>query len=369
MLSISTKKLGFGLMRLPKINGEEDIEQTKKMVDYCISYGYNYFDTAYVYDNGLSEKAVKEVLTNRYNRSDFILASKLPYWEVETLEDRERILQEQLERTGVEFFDMYLIHSITKGRVEHIDKLDAWNYAISLKERGIAKNIGFSFHDKAELLDELLTKHPEMEFVQLQINYADYDDETIQSKKCLEVCIKHNKPVIIMEPIKGGSLAVLNESTAKILKDANPNATLSSWALRFVAGLPNIVTILSGMSNLEQVQENVQLFENMTPLTTEEENTLDKAVQSIRSLPIVPCTSCGYCKKGCPKNIPIPAIFSCYNEYIQYNNLRSAKTQYSWCTEDGYIAGHCINCKQCESVCPQHIEITKHLKDISKLFD
>lgn len=369
MLTLNTKKLGFGLMRLPKIGGKEDIEQTKKMVDYAISHGYCYFDTAYVYDNGLSEMAVNEVLTKRYNRSDFYLATKFPYYAIKSKEDRMPLFNEQLKRTGVKFFDLYLIHAISKDNLSKVDKFDGWEFSKELKEKGLVKHIGFSFHADAELLEQLLIKHPEVEFVQLQINYIDYDDEIIQSKKCLDLCIKYNKPVIVMEPVKGGSLAILREDTAKILQNLDNFSSLASYALRFAANLQNVIMVLSGMSNMEQMIDNINTFNNMTPLSTKEMQAIDDVVKSIKSINTIPCTACKYCVKGCPKNIQIPDIFKCYNDFIKYNDIKAVKMSYSWAIEDAGKASDCVNCKKCEASCPQHIKITEHLKNAAKLLE
>jgi predicted aldo/keto reductase-like oxidoreductase len=358
------KKLGFGLMRLPMLdNGEVDIEQTKQMVDLFLSRGFTYFDTAYGYLEGKSEKAVKEVLVKRYPRESFQLATKLPAWAgAKNAEEAKGMFYTSLERTGAGYFDFYLLHNLGDTRTAVFDEFGIWDFVKGLKEQGLIRHMGFSFHDKADKLEEILKAHPEVEFVQLQINYADWESEIIQSRKCYETARKYGKPVIIMEPVKGGSLANLPEPAAEIFRKADPNASQSSWALRFAASLPGLVTVLSGMSTLDQMKDNVSFMENFKPLTQEEQAVIAKVQEKLASLPQIPCTSCQYCVKGCPMGIAIPGTFKAMNNYLIYNNLTGALGNYKFETRGGGFASKCIECGQCESVCPQHIHIIDELK-------
>jgi len=360
------KKLGFGLMRLPMLDKEVDIEQTKKMVDIFIANGFTYFDTAYGYIGGKSEMAVKTALVDRYPRENFQLATKLPAWAgAKNADEAKNMFYTSLERTGAGYFDFYLLHNLGGDRTEIFEHFGIWDFVHELRDKGLIKHLGFSFHDKADKLELVLKAHPEVEFVQLQINYADWEDDGVQSRKCYETARKYGKPVIIMEPIKGGSLANLTENASAIFKEADPSASIASWALRFAASLEGIVTVLSGMSNLSQMEENVKLMRNFSPLSDSERNTV-KAVQSkLREIPQIPCTACGYCTKGCPSEINIPGVFKAMNNYLIYGNLEGAKGNYGWETRNGSPASKCVECGQCESVCPQHIKIIDELKKAS----
>ena len=322
-------KLGFGLMRLPMLGEEVDLERTQQMVDKFLEAGFTYFDTAYGYLGGKSEEAVKTALVDRYPRESFQLATKLPAWAgAQTAGEAKEMLQTSLRRTGAGYFDFYLLHNCGDDRTQAFDKFGIWDYALEMKEKGLLKHVGFSFHDKADVLDELLTKHPEMEFVQLQINYADWEDDNVQSRRCYEVARKHNKPVIIMEPVKGGLLANPPETVAQVLKAAAPEKDLPSWALRFAASL-----------------------------------------EALASLPSIPCTSCQYCVKGCPQGIPIPGVFSAMNTHLIYGNTERAKGNYGFATRGKGKASDCIQCGQCESVCPQHISIIQQLQQAAEVLE
>lgn len=363
-------KLGFGLMRLPMLGQEVDVEQTKKMVDMFMEKGFRYFDTAYGYIGGKSEEAIKEALVDRYPRESFYLATKLPAWAgANNAEEAKQMLETSLRRTGAGYFDFYLLHNCGDTRTKAFDDYGMWDYVLQKKAEGVLKHVGFSFHDKAEVLDELLTKHPEMEFVQLQINYADWESESVQSRKCYEVARKHGKPVIIMEPVKGGNLAALPESVGSILEGANPDASHSSWALRFAASLEGVVTVLSGMSNIAQMEDNLKTMSAFKPMDEADKKVIDKAVAALNAIEKVPCTGCQYCVKGCPMSINIPSIFSAVNTNLVFNNLASAKSSYGWATNKGGKASDCIECGQCESVCPQHISIIEELKKAKALFE
>ena len=361
-LGESIKKLGFGLMRLPMNGDEIDMDQTKKMVDTFMSKGFTYFDTAYVYIGGKSEVALKEAVVDRYPRDSFQCATKLPLWDQKTHEELQEILDTSLQRAGLEYYDFYLLHAMSAERAQKADELQAWDFMKQVKAQGKAKHIGFSFHDSAEALEDILKNHPEMEFVQLQINYADWESDSVQSRKCYQVARKYNKPVIIMEPVKGGSLATMTPEVQKLFKDANPEASIPSWAIRYCASLEGIITVLSGMSNEEQLNDNVSYMEDFQPLTDSERQVVAKAVEILNNTPTIPCTACKYCVDGCPQKINIPGVFSAMNNFTLYNNLPGAKGSYQNAVKDGGKAGDCIQCGSCEAHCPQHIQIIEELK-------
>ncbi len=361
-LGESIKKLGFGLMRLPMKGEEIDIEQVKKMVDTFMSKGFTYFDTAYVYIGGKSEVALKEAVVDRYPRESFQCATKLPLWDLKSPEDMEKVFQESLTRAGLSYYDFYLLHALGKDSAAKAEELGAWEFIKGLKEQGRVKHIGFSFHDSAEVLDDILSKHPEAEFVQLQINYADWDSENVQSRLCYETARKHKKPVIIMEPVKGGSLATMTPEVQKLFKEASPGLSIPSWAVRYAASLEGIVTVLSGMSTEEQLNDNVSYMEHFEPLSDSEREVVKKAVDILNSTPTIPCTGCKYCVDGCPQKINIPGAFSAMNNFTLYNNEAGAKENYKQATSEGGRASDCIQCGQCETHCPQHIEIIETLK-------
>lgn len=369
-LGENIKKLGFGLMRPPMKGQEVDIEQLKQMVDLFLEEGFTYFDTAYGYLNGKSEEAIKAALVDRYPRESFLLATKLPAWAgAKTAAEAQNMFWTSLKRTGAGYFDFYLLHNLGDNRTQAFDDFGIWEFLALQKQNGLIKHLGFSFHDSADVLNEILTKHPEMEFVQLQINYADWESPTIQSRKCYEVARKHNKPVVIMEPVKGGSLASLPEDLSNILKEANPTASLASWAIRFAASLKGLVTVLSGMSALDQMENNLSYMQNFRPLDNEEKKVIKTVQKALELIPSIPCTSCQYCTKGCPQEIMIPKIFGAMNINLIYNNLKEAKRKYMWETRNGGIASKCIECGQCEAACPQHIHIIDELKKIAEILE
>jgi predicted aldo/keto reductase-like oxidoreductase len=363
------KKLGFGLMRLPMLGGMDgdiDLEQMKQMVDLFMSKGFTYFDTAYGYNNGKSEAAAKAAIVDRYPRDSFQLATKLPAWAGPTTADEaKQMFWTSLERTGAGYFDFYLLHNLGGSRTSKFDEFGIWDFALEMKAKGLIKHVGFSMHDTAEALDKVLTAHPEMEFVQLQINYADWESDSVQSRKCYEVACRHNKPVIIMEPVKGGALSNLPEGPAKILRDANPALSQASWAIRFAASLDNVITVLSGMSNLEQMQDNLSYMENFTPLTAAERDIVEKARLALEAIPRIPCTACAYCVKDCPMGIHIPQYFDAMNRYLVYEDLGAAKFGYALEQKFGSEKGSsCVACGACEAVCPQKIKVIDELKRV-----
>ena len=360
------KKLGFGLMRLPSLDandpGKIDFEQTKRMVDTFIERGFTYFDTAWMYCAFQSERATKEVLVSRHPRDSFTLATKLHSAFLKTKEDRDRIFNEQREKTGVTFFDYYLIHDINSHSYDVYNNLDCFTWIQEKKAQGLVKHIGFSFHDHAELLDKVLTEHPEFEFVQLQINYLDWDSAGVQSRACYEVAVKHNIPVFVMEPVKGGTLAAVPEAVEKLFKDYNPAMSVPSWAIRFAASLPGVLTVLSGMSDEAQMADNLSYMGDFKPLSESEQAVIRKAQAAIAAIDAIPCTGCRYCVAGCPKQIPIPNIFSAMNRELVYGQTDDAKRRCANATTGVGKASDCIACGQCERACPQHLPIIADLK-------
>jgi predicted aldo/keto reductase-like oxidoreductase len=370
-LGESIKKLGFGLMRLPTIGegfgADIDIEQVKQMVDLFMARGFTYFDTAYGYANGKSEAAAKTAIVDRYPRESFQLATKLPAWAgPKTAAEARQMFWTSLDRTGAKYFDFYLLHNVGGARTDKFDEFGIWDFALEMKAKGLIKHVGFSFHDTADVLDRVLAAHPEMEFVQLQINYGDWESGNVQSRKNYETAMKYGKPVVIMEPVKGGSLSNLPENVAEVFKKADPKASQASWAIRFAASLPNVITVLSGMSTLDQMKDNLSYMADFRPLDEKEKAVVETARETLASTPRVPCTSCEYCVKGCPKGIHIPKYFDAMNRYLVYNDLKSAKFEYILTNQFGSEkASACIACGACESVCPQKIKIIDELKRVT----
>ncbi len=371
-----TKKLGFGLMRLPSLDAEDpskiDMELTKKMVDTFLERGFTYFDTAWMYCGFQSEHAVKEALVSRHPRDSYTLATKLHANFLQTKEDRDRIFYEQMEKTGVSFFDYYLLHDVGQDHYQVYENLDCFQWLQEKQKQGLVKHIGFSFHDNAELLDRVLTEHPEMEFVQLQINYLDWESNAIQSKLCYEVAVRHNKPVIVMEPVKGGTLAKVPEQVESLFRSYHPELSVSSWAIRFAASLDHVMMVLSGMSNLEQVIDNTDFMSEFEPLTDEEHKIVRQATDMINHNIIIPCTGCSYCTDGCPMKIAIPKYFSLYNADKQEVKEKGWTPQGEYYDRLTHIFGKasvCIACGQCERACPQHLPIIQHLKEVASYFE
>lgn len=372
---MSEKKLGFGLMRLPLKNqnddGNIDIELTSKMVDTFLERGFTYFDTAWMYCAFKSEEAAREALVKRHPRDSYTLADKLHAGFIQNKDDRDKIFNEQLRKTGVEYFDYYLLHDVGLDHYKAYSDLDCFRWLMDKKEKGFVKHIGFSYHDNAELLDKVLTEHPEMEFVQLQINYLDWESEGVQSRKCYEVARKHKKPVIVMEPVKGGTLAKVPEAVEEHFKSYNENASIPSWAIRFAAGLEGVMMVLSGMSDMEQLLDNTGYMMDFKPLTAEEQKIVWEAVEILNANIAIPCTGCSYCTEGCPKKIAIPKYFSLFNADMQEIKEKGWTPQgeyYDRLTGVFGKASDCIACGKCEKVCPQHLPIIDDLKEVAKHF-
>ena len=363
-------KLGFGLMRLPVLeDGKIDIEQTKKMVDLFMEAGFTYFDTAWAYAG--SEDAIRQALVERYPRESFQLATKNAAWiNCSTREDAVAQFETSLEQTGAGYIDFYLLHNLGEHRTKYFDYFDMWTFVRDLKAQGKVRHIGFSAHCRADELEQIIEAHPEAEFVQLQINYADWESPSIESRKCYEVARRHNLPVIVMEPVKGGMLASPPQPVIELLEKAEPGSTPASWALRFAADLDGVITVLSGMSNVEQMEENIKVLEGFEHLSEGQRKVLEEARVMIEKYPVIPCTSCEYCSKVCPKNIGISGTFYADNLLTLYGNLPAALNQEGW-----LVGGHgkarateCIKCGKCEDACSQHIAIREMLdKSIADL--
>ena len=365
----NAEKLGFGLMRLPLLNPEDttsiDTETTKKMVDEFISRGFTYFDTAIMYHGTKSQEAVKEVLTSRYPRDSYTIATKLHWDYFNSKEDIENIFSDQLAKMGVDYFDYYLIHAINRENYVKYEKFDCFKWLADKKARGLVKHIGFSFHDKADFLDKILTEHPETEFVQLQINYLDWESDRVESRKNYEVCVKHGKEVIVMEPVKGGALASPPEVVKEMFKNRSPEMSPASWAVRFAASHENVKIVLSGMSNPQQMLDNLSYMENFKPLDNDEIRMVLNAAKAINDSLSVACTSCEYCVGGCPMNIAIPKYFALYNSGVSENSRKEYK---ELCKKFG-APSDCIECGQCENACPQKLPVISHIKAMSELFE
>ena len=369
-------ELGMGMMRLPLLNEDDfksiDYEQVNKMVDLYMESGYNHFDTAYIYHDGLGEIAFRKSVVERYPRESFKIATKMPLFVISEESQLEPIFSEQLENCGVEYFDYYMLHNVSGYTETAWKNVDLYSFIQKKKEEGFIKHIGLSTHGNAEFLEELLFDHPEIEFVLLQINYLDWEDEGIESRKCFEIAKKYNKPIMVMEPYKGGFLADVPEEAENIMKGYNPDRSVVSWAMRFVANL-DVCVVLTGASSLEQLQDNIDEFNNADPLNDEELKLLEEVSQIINSNITVDCTKCRYCVDVCSEEINISKLFDLYNKHKilgrdDWTQFGNAYLNYSKLPDVG-IASDCIECENCIEECPQEINIPEVLKDVAKTFE
>ncbi len=358
---------GFGMMRLPMLEKEVDIPQTKEMVDAFLDAGFNYFDTAHGYISGKSELAIRETLTSRYPRDRYILTDKLTDSYFQTEADIEPFFRSQLEACGVDYFDFYLMHAQGSGNFPKFRSCRAYETAFALKEQGLIRHVGISFHDKAAVLEEILTEYPQIEVVQIQFNYADYEDLSVESRKVYEVCEKFGKPVIVMEPVKGGNLVNLPDA-AQAVFDALHGGSNASYAIRFAAGFPQMCMVLSGMSDMAQLTDNVGFMRDFRPLNDDERAAVDQVCRIFRSMDLIPCTACHYCTDGCPMNIRIPRLFTCMNNKKRFRDW-NADFYYEVMTRNAGKASDCVGCGQCEAACPQHLPIRQLLQDVAAEFE
>jgi predicted aldo/keto reductase-like oxidoreductase len=359
-------------MRLPETDGVIDLDKVCKMVDAYLDAGFNYFDTAYVYHGGNSEKTVKEAIIKRHPRDSFTIATKLPAWSIHSFEDRDKIFEEQMERCGVDYFDFYLLHSIEDGNnYDTYVKYDCFNWGIQKRAEGKIRHFGFSYHGTPELLVKILDEHPEVEFVQIQLNYADWDNPLVHSGKLYQILSERNIPIIVMEPCKGGKLANHDDECTEILKSVRPDKSVASWAFRFVGSLPGVTTILSGMTTQDQMEDNMNTFKNFEPLSDEERAAIDKVVEAMFRVEQVGCTACRYCVDGCPMRISIPDVISAVNTKRKFPGDFRPNFFYNGLVDrDGNgKSSACIGCGQCEGVCPQHLPIISIMKEAAEKFE
>lgn len=376
MEELFDKKLGFGFMRLPLLSSDPadiDFNYVNEMVDEYLANGFKYFEAAYPYHNHTSETAIRKCLVERYDRDSFLLADKMPP-EIRDKEWFDIIFKRQLENCGVNFFDFYLLHSLKEPVFHKYEKLGGFDYMNKLKDERKAKYIGFSFHDSPEVLDEILCAHPEMDFVQLQINYLDMDSPHIQSEACYQVARNHHKPIIVMEPVKGGGLVDIADEALNLFKDLKSQSSAASFAIRYAASLEGIMLVLSGMSNLDQIQDNITYMKAFKPLRNEEYEVINRVAAIIKQSHDIQCTACNYCIDECVNTISIPELFSIYNSMKSSGrNDRSAgmihEIRYTTAINGKGKAGDCIKCGKCEKVCPQHLPICEKLEDIANMFE
>ena len=361
------KNFGFGCMRLPMKDGEVDTEETSRMVDTFLENGFNYFDTAHGYLDGKSELALKDCLTGRYPRDRYLLTNKLTNSFFQKQEDIRPFLESQLEACGVAYFDFYLMHAQNAEVFKYFKECRAYETAFEMKAEGKIRHVGLSFHDRPEVLEQILTEYPQIEIVQIQFNYVDYDNPTVQSRACYEVCRKFGKPVIVMEPVKGGNLVNLPERAAEILRELH-GGSLASYAIRFAAGFPGIRMVLSGMSSLAQMQDNISYMKNFVPLNKRELAAIEDVQEVFNGLHLIPCTACRYCTDGCPQHIAIPDLFATMNSKKLYKDW-NADYYYGMHTGPGRRASDCLKCGKCEKACPQHLPIRQLLEDVAKEFE
>ena len=348
-----------------------DTETGKEMVAKFLERGFTFFDTAYMYHEGKSEVFFKEAVLDRFPRESFTVTDKMPAMMLHHAHDLERICHEQVERTRVTYYDYYWLHALNKNTVKTLDEIGGWEFMKKLKAEGKVRHIGFSFHDDSATLEQILGNHPEMEFVQLQINYIDWENPGVESRRCYELATKYGKPVIAMEPVKGGSLAQVPQEVKALFEKVHPTWSPASWAIGYVASLPNVMMVLSGMSNMEQLDDNTRFMQDFTPLNEEEQNVIAQAVGLIRKTIAIDCTACHYCTEGCPRHIAIPEYFSMMNTLKQFEKAQKGNTRlyYNRLSEKKGKAGDCIECGQCETVCPQHLPIIDNLKLVAETFE
>lgn len=369
------KQLGFGCMRFPLLDAEDntsvDFPQVCQMVDLFLARGFTYFDTAYFYHGGTSEETVCRALVQRHPRDSFTLASKLPLSklkEAQSPQEQEDIFQQQLQRCGVDYFDYYLLHNVNAGSYQTAQRLDSFAFVQRMKQEEKIRHVGFSFHDSPEVLDQVLTNHPEVEFVQLQLNYLDWEDPKVQSRRCYEVAVSHGKQVVVMEPVKGGKLANPSPAVQEMFAALDPNASPSSFAIRFAASLEHVFMVLSGMSSLSQVEDNTGYMADFQPLSPAEVAVTEQAARQIRQDGTIPCTGCAYCTDGCPQRIPIPALFGLYNRTLGQPGLPH-KEKYRELSAQGAPASACVSCGQCVDACPQHLDVIANLQRVRAAFE
>ena len=366
-LGKDTGKLGFGMMRLPKKAVFTDVKQTKRMVDLFLDAGFTYFDTAHVYQG--SEDTMRKALVMRHPRDSYTIATKLYAPSASSEKQARKQFETSLSRLGTDYIDYYLLHSLMGSNFRKYDQFHLWDYVKGLKEEGKIRHIGFSFHDGPELLEKLLKAHPEVEFVQLQINYADWENPSVTSRRNYEVARKYGKAITVMEPVKGGALADPPTEVKKLFKEYHPDLSCASWAVRFAASLEGILTVLSGMSNMDQMRDNLSYMKDFQPLNPEEQAIIRKAQRIMQHSSTSPCTACRYCVEGCPKKILIPDIFHAMNLQLGNGQLEAARKAYAEAAEKGSPASACIRCRKCEGVCPQHLPITEHLEEAAAMFE
>lgn len=369
------KKLGFGLMRLPQLDANDysavDIEAVKNMADIFMSNGFTYFDTAAPYHHGSSEAAFREAVVKRYPRTSYTITDKLSLFMIQKAEDMQPFFDSQLDRLGLDYIDYYLLHGLGEPTYQKAENFHAFQFVQELKAQGKVKHIGLSFHDKASLLDEILTKHPEMEYVQIQLNYLDWEDATVESRKCYEVAVKHHKPVIVMEPVKGGSLVNIPDEAKNLFTEVQPEMSVASWAIRFAATPDNIMMVLSGMGDEAQMADNISYMKDFQPLNEQEKITVFKAAEIIKNSIEIPCTACRYCIEDCPKKIAIPDCFSIYNNLKRFGEKQGmvAMTYYGNLIQSHGKASDCLKCGKCERLCPQHLPIRDYLSDVAAVLE
>ena len=359
-------KLGFGLMRLPRKLLATDVEQVKEMVDRFMAAGFTYYDTAFLYPG--SEAAIEKALVARYPRDSFTLATKLNAMMAPTEKAAKKQFHTSLERTGAGYFDYYLLHAIMENNYKKYDRFGIWDFVQEQQQQGLIRHYGFSFHAGPDLLDKLLTDHPDVDFVQLQINYADWENPSVTARQNYEVARSHGKSIVVMEPVKGGKLSDPPAAVQKLFKAYRPDMSCASWAIRFAASLDGIITVLSGMSNVAQMEDNLSYMKDFQPLNAQEQAIIREAQRILGQSKTIPCTACRYCTEGCPKGIPIPEIFAAMNLHLGNGQMAEARAAYQAAAAEGHSAADCVACRRCEQACPQHLPITDHLKAAAELF-